>query len=111
MRTALAATAMLLLGLVAAQAFLGPQFCATQFQSPRSEVKQGMRMLAMLARDGRTLFKKETSQQWVSCICPKGEELCDCCEHDLAKVCAELERLSRMTMDKVHSPACEQGHQ
>jgi hypothetical protein len=107
--TALATVAMLLPGLSEAREFLGPEFCATQFQSSRGEVKQGMQMLAILYRDGQTRFERMTPQQWVSCICPKGDEPCNCCDYDPAKVCAELDRLSRVTNDRMHLPVCERG--
>jgi hypothetical protein len=111
-RTALAAAVMLLFGLVAAQAFLEPQFCAAQFQLPRSEMKQqGISALEIYITDGRTLHQKMRRDQWVRCMCPKGDQPCDCCDYDLEKTCAEVRRINTTTMDRFHYPACERRQQ
>jgi len=103
---------MLLFGLVAAQAFLGPQFCAAQFQLPRSEMKQqGLSALEILISDGRTWFQKMRRDQWVSCMCPKGDQPCDCCDYDLEKACSEVQRINTTTMNVLRFPACERGQQ
>jgi hypothetical protein len=110
MRTALAVAVTLLLGLVAAQAFVGPQFCAAQFQLPRSEMKQhGIGPVEVYFTDGRTLFEKMKRDQWVRCMCPKGDQPCDCCDYDLEKACAEVQRLGAANNGVLRLGACERG--
>ena len=110
MRTALAVAVMLLFWLVAAQAFLGPQFCAAQFQLPRSEMKQqGISKIGVYITDGRTLHEKMRRDQWVRCMCPKDDQPCDCCDYDLEKACAEVQRLGAANNGVLRLLACERG--
>jgi hypothetical protein len=103
---------MLLFGLVAAEAFLGPQFCAAQFQIPRSEMKQqGISAREILISDDRTLHEKMRRDQRVRCMCPKGDQPCDCCDYDLERACAEVQRLNTATNSVLRFPACERGQQ
>jgi hypothetical protein len=97
--------AIVMLG-IATPAFAMPRICATTYSAPVSELKGGWTALGIWRAEG-AVHRKMSNTEWRECLCPHDGSACSCCEFDLAKMCAEVDRINTTTNSRFLVGACE----
>jgi hypothetical protein len=90
---------------VATPAFALPRICATTYSTPASDVKGGWMVLGIWLAGG-VLHRKKSDSEWRECLCPHDGSACSCCEFDLARMCAEVDRINATTSTQIRIGPC-----
>ena len=114
MRRAVLAVLLTVIAAMPATAYglFGPEYCARTYSESRDARRgDGWKVLGIYFTDGRTIRQKMTAKSWTKCECPKDNlALCDCCEFDVGKVCAEVKRINTTTNNHLRLGPCEEGN-
>jgi hypothetical protein len=83
------------------------RLCEGRYQAALNDIGTNWKVLGFHFGDGRTWRQRMARTKWAECFC--WGTRCDCCEHDITKVCAFVAHRTATTKDAFRFLPCEQG--